>query len=184
MVVGGVIPGMAAANEGRRVTIVGGADATGHRYTWTITNEDTSPIVYVEFPHYRANLFFSPHGWSTDESTFLVNVGVEERPGLCIARAASTADGIAPGQSATFSTQIAAAGAQRRRGNVQVQFADGTKTIVSGVELPQRETLGDEFIPLIGLGVIFVGWMVVQVIRSRRRASDVTSGTTPTTTES
>ena len=75
MVVGGVIPGVAAANEGRRVTIVGGADATGHRYTWTVTNEDTSPIVYVEFPHYRANLFFSPHGWSTDESTFLVNVG-------------------------------------------------------------------------------------------------------------
>ena len=63
-------------------TVTGGPDTSGRKYSWTVTNEHTSPVVYVEFPHYHGSLFFAPENWRV-ECTFLVNVGVEDRPGIC-----------------------------------------------------------------------------------------------------
>ncbi len=170
---------LAAGADRPEVTITGGADASGRQYTWTITNGYTSPIVYLEIPHYRAGLFFAPEGWATGESTYLVNVGVEDRPGVCIARAAAVTDGIASGQSATFDVQIGARGARRGPGTVLVRFADGTETTVSGVELPRQETLGDKYVTLIGLGLIFAVGLLIQAIRARRRSTACGSTTAP-----
>jgi hypothetical protein len=165
----------AGALEGTKATITGGADASGHQYSWTVTNKRSSPIVRVEFPHYRAGVFYAPDGWSTDESTFLVGVGVKDRAGVCIAQVTSTADAIAPGNSATFRMQIAAIGVQRRPGAVLLSFADGSEAAVSGVELPTRAGFAERNLSLIGLGTIFVVAVIVRGFRARRRSKDSSS---------
>jgi hypothetical protein len=135
-----------------------------------VTNLHTSPITEASFPHYHAMLFFAPKGW-TSESTFLVNVGVEDRPGVCTARAVSPADAIVPRGSATFSMQVSTRGTRRGRGTVQLRFADGAEIVVPNVELPVPEGLGDRYVPLIGLGGIAAAFIVVRALRRRRQAS-------------
>ncbi len=163
----------AAADAENRVTIVGGAEPGGHRYNWTVTNNHSSPIVLAEFPHYHATLFFVPQGWKS-EATYMVNVGVEDRPGVCTARAPSAAGGIAPRDSAAFSMQVATKGTMRGRGNVRVRFADDTEAVVANVEIPVPERAGDKYLPLIGLGAIAGIFLLVRWLRGRRE---------PTTTE-
>ena len=150
------------------VSITGGADASGHTYTWQVHGGGTSPIVEIRIPHYRAGLFFAPQGWLSD-CTAQVKVGAKDEPGICTARAAAPTDGITPGRSATFSMQIASAGAKRGLGEVTVRFADGSETRVTGVELPQSEGLGDKYVSLIALGGVFVIFVVVQAVRKRRK---------------
>ncbi|MGB9626872.1 MAG: hypothetical protein ACPMAQ_18625 [Phycisphaerae bacterium] len=175
---GGAGPVLAAGTD--RVTITGGADDTAHNYAWTVTNRHVSPIVEVEFPHYHADTFMVPPGW-TQRCTYLVNVGVEDRPGVCTA-AAPAGDGIAHGESAEFGMRICAAGANVGRGNVRVRFADGSEAVVAGVSLPEASPTSTKYMPLVGLAVIFV---LVVVIRERRRhrssadASGDTAGSPP-----
>lgn len=154
--------------EGQTATITGGADASGHTYTWQVQNDGASPIVEVRFPHYRAGLFFPPQGWSSD-CTALVQVGAKDEPGVCTARAVASGDGINTGRSLTFSMQIAPAGAKRGPGEVTVRFADGSETRLAGVELPQREGAGDKNLPLLGLGGVFAIFVIAQAVRNRRR---------------
>jgi len=121
----------------------------------------------VAFPHYHGGAFVAPDGWDTSESTFLVGAGVPDRPGVCVARVTPGSVGLAKDQSAAFRLQLAAGGAKRGLGEVTLRFADGTSAVASGVELPQRESFGDQFVTLVGLGVIFVGWLVFRSVRSR-----------------
>lgn len=158
-------PARVVAREAR-ASISGGADASGVTYRWTVTHEHTSPIVYVEFPHYHASLFFAPAGW-TQRSTFLVNVGVADRPGVCTARAESAFSGIVRGRSGDFGMQVTAAGTRRGRGNVIVRFADGTESVVADVELPVPETVGSKYLPLVGLSVIAIVALGVRALRQR-----------------
>ncbi len=161
----------ATADGGTKVTVTGGADQSGHKYSWQVTNSHTSPIVCVEFPHYQAGLCIAPTGWSTEESTFVVHVGVKDQPGVCVGQATSPADAIASGESAEFGMQIAAKGARRGRGSVFVRFADGSETEVSGIELPQRAGVGERYVTLIGLGTIFAAMAIIRAYRTRRRWS-------------
>ncbi len=158
---------LAAATDSPKVTITGGADTSGYNYTWTVTNEHTSPIVHIEFPHYHGSLFFAPNDWSS-QCTFLVNVGVEDRPEVCKARAASLSAGIARGKSENFRMRVTRDGTTRGQGTVRVRFEDGTELAVPAVELPQREPAGDKYVPLIGLAAIFIVWVAVRA-RSRAR---------------
>ncbi len=170
---GAAIPTAAAPPP---VTITGGADPAGYTYTWTVTSKHSSPIVHVEFPHYHGALFFAPENWSV-ECTFLVNVRVEDRPGVCTARntlfaeapARRTRNDVAPrSRSASaqgaleFRMQVVLKGARRGPGHVLVRFADDSEVYVAGVELPQREAAGDKYISLIGLGLIFVVWVIAR----------------------
>ena len=150
-----------------KVTISGGASDVDHSYTWTISHEHTSPIIYVEFPHYRASLFFAPEGWTT-ESTFLVNVGVKDKPGVCRAWAALPTSGITAGGAASFKMQVSRKGTVPRTGTVLVRFADGTEVNVPGVELPFRESFSDKYMSLYGLGVVFLLWVVIRAMRTRK----------------
>jgi len=56
--------GLAFARTAPKVTITGRADKSGKQYVWTVTNEYCSAVVRVEFPHYMADLFTSPTGWT------------------------------------------------------------------------------------------------------------------------
>jgi hypothetical protein len=157
-----------------QVTIEGGPDATGHTYAWTVTNNHASAIVHIEFPHYRANLFFAPEGWKT-ECTNLVAVGVKDLTGVCSATAKSAGNGVVAGRSAMFSMQIAGGGAKRGLGAVVVRFADGAAQTIAGVPIPTAEPSGDRNIPLIGLGAVFMILIVARAAR-RRRAMAAESG--------
>ncbi len=154
-----------AAADTPKVTITGGADASGYKYIWTVSNEYTSPVVYVEFPHYHGSLFLAPENWRV-ECTFLVNVGVADRHGICKASADSPSAGIGRSKSGTFRMRVMLTGTTRVQGTVVVRFADGTELAVPAVELPQRETTGDKFVPLVGLAVLFI---VLVAVRARRR---------------
>lgn len=166
-----MVGGTAARGSGPEVSIAGGPDATGQNYEWTLSNEGRSTILEVRIPHYRAALFVGPPGWTTDASTFLVNVGVADRRGECIARAPSERDGIAPGKSAVFRMQLAAAGAVRGIGGVHVRLADGREIQISGVAVPVPESMGDKYVSLIGLGGIFGVLILLQRLRRTRRRS-------------
>lgn len=158
--------------ENPPILVTGGADESGHLYAWKITNQSSQSIVEVRFPHFRANLFFPPPGWEPS-CTGLVAVGAKIEPGVCTARVPPGKEGIAPGRSAEFKMQIASAGARRFPGHLAFRFADGTESDVGGVELPTRETAGDQYVSLIGLGMIFVLLTVRQARRKRRASAGV-----------
>ena len=150
-----------------KVTITGGADGSGQNYHWTVTNHCGSPVVYIQFPHYHADTFITPDGWEK-ECTNLMRVGARNAPGTCTAWADSPEKGIAPGRSAEFSVRLAAGGAHRRSGQVTVRFADGTQTIVAGVELPTASTTSEQLYALIGFALVFVIIVIVQTRRRRK----------------
>lgn len=138
------------------VTISGGADASGHHYTWTIRNRHSSPIVYVEIPHHRADLFTPPDGWT------------QSRPerGVLAATADSVDVGITSGRPGVFYMRISAGGAGRGTGTIRVRFQDGTEVQVGGVTLPQPPS--DRYAAPIGLSAIFALWLAVRILRRRR----------------
>src|SRR5262249_15330008 len=47
-----------------QVSIEGGRDATGQNYKWTVQNKSSVPITSVRFPHYHADIFVTPPGWT------------------------------------------------------------------------------------------------------------------------
>jgi len=156
------------------VVIEGGPDPTGHNYTWTVTNNHASPIVQIEFPHYRASLFTASKGWTT-ACTNLEGIGVKDPSGVCRAAIENSGAGVPTGRSATFDMQIAGGGAKRGSGEVVVRFADGLTTTVAGVSVPTAEPSGDRNLPLMGLGTVFFIFLIARAARRRRRAQAVQS---------
>lgn len=153
-----------------KVTITGGADASGQNYHWTVTNHYGSPVVYVQFPHYHADTFLTPDRWEK-ECINLIRVGARNEPGTCTAWVNPPEKGIAPGRSAEFGMRLARGGGHHRRpGQVTVRFADGTQTIVGGVELPTASTTSEQLYALIGFALVFVIVVYVQVRRRRKGA--------------
>lgn len=154
-----------------KVMIEGGADETGHNYRWTVTNQYRSPIVRIQFAHYNADLFFAPDGWSTGDTTNLINVGVTDPNGVCVAAAPSPRQGIAFRGSAAFGVRVAPAGADTGEGIWRVRFADGTMAEVEGVQLPVPRATGDKFVALIGSALVFGIIVIAESIRRRRQPS-------------
>jgi hypothetical protein len=160
--------GAAAAEE--HIDIEGGADKTGHNYAWTVTNNTTLRVTRVEFPHHQATLFFAPDGWHID-CTYLVNVGVPTKPGLCTAWVDAPNDGIPPYRSAEFAMQVATGRSVRGTGDVVVHTSDGREHVVAGVELPGTEPFSDKYVSLIGLGGVLLIAIAVHWVRTRRKAA-------------
>lgn len=152
------------------VTIKGGADPTCQNYEWEITNRHDSPIVKVEFPHYRADMFTAPAGWES-KCTYLVNVGVPDRPGVCTAWPKPPNPGIPKGSSRRFTMRVCADRPPVGSGTVTVYFADGTEVRVPNVTLPEAPAPEAKYIPLVGCGLLFGGWVLVRTWRGRRRAN-------------
>lgn len=127
-------------------------------FTIKVENNAKSAVVYVEFPHYLADLFTAPDGWET-RSTLLSNIGVEKKPGICTASANSPADGIVSGASAEFDMRLGRDGQEEASAKPQtarVRFADGATIEVPGVTLPASPARWSN-IPLIaGFAVVVV----------------------------
>jgi hypothetical protein len=159
----------AAVGNGPAVTITGGSEPTGRTYTWTITNQSSSPIVSIEFRHYHGNVFVPAQGWSADGSTFREGGGWRGQEAKCVGRAMSAEVAIGPGESGEFQLLMDVAGAPRGTGEMKLGLADGTTAVVAGVELPREPSISDTYVSLIGLGGIFGLWLVFQAVRRRRR---------------
>jgi hypothetical protein len=148
------------------VDISGGPDETGHRYTWTVRNNNDSPIVFVEFPHYGADLFTVPDGW-TEEIVHPATEG-PGKEGRCTAAARSAEHAIRTGGSATFSLRLGPYagtwGVRHGEGDVIIRFADGTQT-TARAPAPRMESTFSRYLPLIVVGLVL---LVLLVRRSRR----------------
>lgn len=156
------------------VAISGGADDSGQNYTWKITNEHDSPIIFVEIPQYKAAVGFPPDGW---ESKLTNPRGLGGRTGFFRSEVGTEADGIAPGESATFGLTVSVRGTPRGKGDVLIRFADETETRVRA-EVPIKEAPVDRNVSLIGLSLIFAVFLVVRAVK--RRKSDIkTADPTP-----
>lgn len=156
-----------ARAEPPRATITGGVQADG-AYAWTVKNQHTVPIVYVEFPHYHGDLFMTPPAWQ-QETTYLVNVGVPDRAGVCTASVDNPARGIAPGRTAEFGLRISADGTRHGRGSARVRFADGTEFVISDVPLPVQPPTIEKYTGFVGVMLLAL-LIVVLEARRRRRA--------------
>ncbi len=168
----------AAGQQAPKVTITGGPDLTGHNYEWQVTNHYTSPIVFIEFPHFHGDTFFAPQGWKQEWKNRTM-VGSKNAPGWCRASAASAGEGIPPGGTSRFGMRIARAGAMARPGRVTVRFADGTETFVDGVTLPSAKGFIERNIMGIGLTLIaaialLIHWKHRQGKRGAPPAADAT----------
>ncbi|MFQ5495014.1 MAG: hypothetical protein ACE5EX_06495 [Phycisphaerae bacterium] len=139
------------------VSISGGPDASGHLYAWTIRNTGPSPIVYVAVPHHRGDLCLPPPGWSAEMTT-----------DACLFRAPSPADGIPRRGQAEFRLRVGPAGARRGHGEVRIRFDNGEEQRMPDVLVPVREPAGDHYVPLVGLGVIFIALVVHRVLSQRK----------------
>ncbi len=166
---------------GRSVRIEGSTDAASQNYTWRVVNAGDATVMRISFPHYHADLFAAPPGWTTD-CTYLVNVGVPDRAGVCAAQAPDAQRGIAPGGSAEFSMRIAASGASPGRGDVAVVFSDGITSTVGGVLLPREPSRSETFLPLASLGAVLAIVLVFRAIRQRRAAAGSASTAAPAPT--
>ncbi len=159
-----------AQSNKQKVTITGGIDPSGKLYNWTITNNYSKRIVFVSFPHYSASTFTAPFGWEVDCEN-LLNVGVANPQGDCEATAMDLSAGIPRSGSSKFEMQVPRAVA-RRPGKVLIRFADDTEYVVAGVELPQKESVGERYVPMIGMGGIFAIFLLVAWMRSRGKKSE------------
>jgi hypothetical protein len=163
---------LAARSEEPRANISGGVDADNRQlYEWTVTNLNTSPIVFIEFPQYHGDTFTAPSGWSQEWKNKASIGGGENAPGWVRTSVADPTRGIPPGGSAQFGLRVSRAGALTRTGKVTVRFADGSEVIVADVELPSAPTFFEQNAMLIGLAAIFVVALLVHLRRRRRQAA-------------
>lgn len=159
----------AALADTSRVTITGGPDASGHNYSWQVTNNDRSArIVYIQFPQYRADLFGTPDSWN-QEIDNVAHIGWKDRPGTCTARPEPPYQGLPPGATAGFTMRVASGGALVGKADVLVRFDDGTEATVAGVTLPTKPERPSAYMALIGTGAIFVLFIVWNERRRRKR---------------
>lgn len=159
---------VAAGGDIGTVDIVGGGDETLANYRWTVTNRTDVPIEWVRFPCAHFHLFNAPEGWTA-------GTGAEGGGPLGYASAAGEVNQLAPGRSLTFTARVDRNRTIRGKGTAHVGFADGTSMAISGVELAIEPSAGDQYLPLVGLGVIFAIFLVLTSLRKRHRPSEVQS---------
>ena len=152
------------------VTIQGGYDRADFDYAWTITNHHDSPIIHVEFPQYKSSWHLPPDGWTGEMST---SRGIGGRMGTYLVSADDPSRGIFPGASAQFQLGIRPGGTPSAFREVLVRFADGTDVRVKA-ECPVKEPIGDRYVPLLGLGLIFGLYLLVRAAKRRREATPLT----------
>ena len=151
-----------AATADPKVTVTGGADPTAHNYTWTITHDHTARLIRVEIPHYRADIFNAPEGWSAE---IINRQSLDFKPGKCIAQAVDSSHGLGSGQSGRFIMR--AADSLRGTGAILLRFADGTETSITA-EIPTKPSSIQQWATPVGLGAIFGLFLLVRAARARR----------------
>jgi len=150
-----------------KVTIDGGVDIDGRVYTWVVTHDHSSPIIYLKFPQDRSHGLTAPAGWEGELDRVKGN---QRQSGFVTFKCVDLSKAIEYKQSATFNISLVWSGAARGVGDVIVKFADGSQTTTTAA-IPIKEPASDRNVSLIGLGSFFAVFLCVQAIRKRKRAS-------------
>lgn len=151
-----------------RVTITGGRDASGQSYIWTVKNDGESPIVRVQFPHYRGDAFEAPPDWKHDCKNLQGRPDTAGDRGYCAGYVDSPRMGLQPGRSATFGMRTQRNAAYRGSGTALVTLADGRLIQVAGVDVPSPPSFLERFGMPIGLGAVLLVFLTVQLHRRRK----------------
>ncbi|MCP4250590.1 MAG: hypothetical protein GY778_26405 [bacterium] len=166
----GMYPAGVTASDDLLVQMTGGAAPNGEEYAWTVTNLNRSPIVGLTIPCYRAGMFRAPARWTARKEAAQDAAVAEPGTQVYVFAATSPAAHIAWKQSGEFAIRLKpGASVQRTPGNVHIRFADGTDTVLLGIELPQPESAAEKQVWIIGLATMFAVFIGVQIIRHRRR---------------
>lgn len=154
-----------AMAAGPSAAVTGGCDPSGHNYEWTIVHDHESPLVYVEIPHFRADMFSAPDGWTTE----IINQNSPDlQPGKCIAQVTALSTGLRRGEKGEFTMRINAASAQKGRRAMRLRFADRAEIDVMATIPIEYSSLERYLVPLV-LGGSFGLYLLVITIRSNRR---------------
>lgn len=154
-------------DPGAKAEVVATVDDTGQNYEWAVTNHHYSPIVAIEFAHYKGHLLFAPQGWSVDCGN-LYDIGWKDETGVCRAECDAAADGIIARRTKTFRMHVGDRGVDPGPGDFIVRFADGERYTVAGVPLPVPYRVEGRYVSLIGLGAIFLLFLVYRWLAGRR----------------
>jgi len=120
----------AARFEREGVQIV--ASVAGARYTYEVTNRNTSPIVRFEIGQLHIFNPQTPEGWQA-----------EEKANRFLAWTDDVSQGIQPGQSKSFLMSVSSAGAVLGTSPAEVVLADGRSVVIGQVwtsRLPPRSS--------------------------------------------
>lgn len=161
-----------ASGQSPMVEVTGGRDASGQNYVWNIRNLSTQPIARVEIPHYNADMFEEPPGWEAIRENLQGIPGVKSSSGVCQTWTDDPLRQIRPGQTATIRMRINTDGVYRGRGEITVQFADGTRVRVGGVDLPLAPSRFEKLATPLGLAALVAIFAVVALRRKRAPAAD------------
>jgi hypothetical protein len=160
----GVLAGPAEQGE----VVVEARRDPGRWFVWTVTNHSTEPITYFRAPHWAGYTVNPPDGW-----TF--NVPHKDSSGFVICEAPSRALGIRIGEKGEFRLEVKDDHLLTPQ-TVVIGFADGRKIEVPGVTCPSRPSFLQVYVPAIGLGGAFGLYVLVTVLRGRRKNQSTSAG--------
>jgi hypothetical protein len=152
------------------VEISGGRNDDGSFYTWVVHNHSDSPICYVEFPHYHADLWIVPEGWKKEATNLAGVPGPKAAESVARTWKEDPELGIPPGGSARFRLRTGRREIYRGRGTVTVRLANGTELKIKDVEVPSAPSRLDLAAAPIALGVLFVAFVIFHTARRKRAA--------------
>lgn len=156
------------------VDIQGGAQPdNSHAYNYVVTNHASSPVVAVDLPHFRGDVFRVPEDWTFEATERFTSLNTG--PGRFLAKVSNDRAAIAKRGQATFSVRISHLGAAQGRGEAVVLLKDGRRLTIP-VECAVQESLIGRYRSLVGMGTAFVLFVLFGLWRSRRKPA-----TTPRT---
>lgn len=166
-----------ASADDARAVIAAVVDKLGQRYEWTVTNHHNSPIVSIEFTHYKGHLLFAPDGWSGN-CTNLFRGGWKNETGECRVECDAATTGIAAWRSKVFRLHVGDRGVSPGPGDFVVRFASGETYTVTGVPVPVLFVGEGQYTSVIGVGSIVLLWLAYRWLRRRRAPSTGSRGDT------
>jgi hypothetical protein len=140
-------------------------------FEWMVENHGKVPIVRFRTQHFLGKLTVPPHGWIRSKmtgnigehqvrETGILEFSVEKRPG-----------GIFPNGRQAFRLRLDPTWTRAlTRATVEVEFADGRIVEIPNVYCPAKAPFLRDNYPVVGLGSIFVIFIIAQAARNRRKA--------------
>lgn len=167
-----------ASADATPVTITGGQDVQNRfLWRWAVTNNGESPIVSMQFPHFRAkSLFYPKHGW-TEEVTHRTGLGAKEENGVFILRTDDPSAAVQPGGTIEIGLEVGRRGAHGVPCAVVVTLADGRTIEIPRVDCPQQQAVLARNAKLIGLAAMFGVFVLYRYAKGRRSRITGTSTT-------
>ncbi len=152
------------------VTVVGTRE-TPSEFTWRITNNGSKPITSFQVTHSGGRKVTPPPGWIAKH----LNQAVEEnqlfRPGTIRYETDLTTNAIHKGQTKVFTLWDPNRGGKVLKKTVVIGFNDGSELTVTGVDCPSTEPFLGQNLPLIGLGTIFLVFLICRSVKGGKKST-------------